>query len=215
MQGRQARPCLNSSRGHGLAASGSCRYRPSTRRQAESVLLASIFRMSCSHERQTIRGGSVSCGGEQGGRGRSEPAERRRLEFLHFPRVCANCGAGAFACQPRARPMPGASIFYQAGAYRVVLHIVNDAVQFRFIAHTMVEGFILPEGLPRSAQNQVGLSRGGAFQPARNHRHGGTGPKAALSTSRSKTRKARPADRRAPVGGCGRSARGMEPPNAR
>jgi hypothetical protein len=38
-----------------------------------------------------------------------------------------------------------------------------------------------------------------------------TGPKAALSTSRSKTRKARPADRFAPVGGCSSRTRGMEP----
>ena len=42
------------------------------------------------------------------------------------------------------------------GAPRVVLHIVNRTVQFRFIAHTMVKGFILPEGLSRSAKNQVG-----------------------------------------------------------
>src|SRR5580700_6372523 len=46
----------------------------------------------------------------------------------------------------------------QAGADRVVLHIVSDAVQFRFVAHAMVEGFILPEGLPRSAQDQVGTA---------------------------------------------------------
>jgi len=45
----------------------------------------------------------------------------------------------------------------------VVLHIVNQTVQFRFIPHTMVKGFILPEGLPGSAKNQVGWSRGGAF----------------------------------------------------
>jgi hypothetical protein len=37
-------------------------------------------------------------------------------------------------------------------------------MQFRFIAHTMVEGFILPECLPRSAQDKIGFSRGGAFQ---------------------------------------------------
>jgi hypothetical protein len=40
----------------------------------------------------------------------------------------------------------------------------------------MVEGFILPESLARSAQDQVGLSRGGAFQPARNHWQGCLGP---------------------------------------
>jgi hypothetical protein len=52
--------------------------------------------------------------------------------------------------------MPLVWIRCQAGADRVVLHRVSDAVQFRFVAHTMVEGFILPEGLPRSAQDQVG-----------------------------------------------------------
>ena len=84
--------------------------------------------------------------------------------------IRTNRGAGAFACQPRARPMPATGIGNQAGAYRVVLHIVNQTVQFRFIPHTMVEGFILPEGLPGPAKNQVGLSRGGAFQPTHDHR---------------------------------------------
>ena len=102
---------------------------------------------------------------------RLEPSESRLLEF-HFPRVRANCGAGAFACQPRARPVPLAWIRCQAGAYRVVLHIVNDTVQLRFIAHTMVEGFILPKGSPRSIQDQVGFSRRGTFQPTSYHRQG-------------------------------------------
>src|SRR5271156_836569 len=84
-------------------------------------------------------------------------------------------GSGAFACQPRARPMPVMWIRCQAGADWVVLHIVNQTVQFRLIAYTMVEGFILPEGLPRSAQDQVGLSRCRTFQPTHNHRQGGLG----------------------------------------
>ena len=66
--------------------------------------------------------------------------------------------------------MPGMGIRCQAGADWVVLHIVNQTVQFRLIAHTMVKGFILPEGLPRSAQDQVGLSRCRTFQPTHNHR---------------------------------------------
>ena len=100
----------------------------------------------------------------------------RRLEFLHLARVRASRGAGAFACQPRARPRPGAWIRCQSSAHRVVLYIASDTVQFDFIPHTMVEGFILPESLSRSAQDQVGLSRAGAFQPARDHRQGGRGP---------------------------------------
>src|ERR1700677_1853464 len=99
-----------------------------------------------------------------------EPAFSRLLEFLHFARARANRGAGAFACQPRTRPMPGMWIRCQAGADWVVLDIVNQTVQFRLIAHTMEEGFILPEGLPRSAQDQVGLSRCRTFQPTHNHR---------------------------------------------
>ena len=38
--------------------------------------------------------------------------------------------------------------FCQAGADRVVLHIVSDAVQFRFVTHAMVEGFILRKASP-------------------------------------------------------------------
>src|SRR5450759_4566721 len=104
------------------------------------------------------------------------PVVYRRLEFLHLARIRDYRGAGAFACQPGARPRPGAWIFCQDGADRVVLHIANDTLQFQFIPHAMVEGFILPENLPRSAQDQVGLSRGGTFQPACNHRQRGLGP---------------------------------------
>jgi hypothetical protein len=59
------------------------------------------------------------------------------------------CQARGFAARP--------------GADWVVLDTVRDAVQFRFVADTTGEGFILPEGLPRSAQDQVGLSRGEPF----------------------------------------------------
>ena len=46
---------------------------------------------------------------------------------------------------------------------------MNQAVQFRFIPHTVVEGLILPEGLSRSPKDQVSLSRGGTLKPTRNH----------------------------------------------
>src|ERR1017187_776360 len=85
-------------------------------------------------------------------------------------------GGGAFACQARARPRPVPWIRCQTSAHRVVLHIAHDTVQFHFIPHAMVEGFILPEGLSRSAQDQVSLSRSGAFQPARDHRQGSLRP---------------------------------------
>src|ERR1700693_938989 len=95
--------------------------------------------------------------------------ERLRVEFPGAARRWP-LTAIPTATQPRARPTPGTGIRCQASADRVVLDIANQTVQLRFVAHTMVEGFILPEGLPRSAKNQVGWSRGGAFPPTQNHR---------------------------------------------
>jgi hypothetical protein len=105
-----------------------------------------------------------------------------------------------------------------------------NQTQFRFIPHTMVEGFILPEGLPGSAKNQVGWSRGGAFQPTRDHpgselikvpsvlaiqeslgHHTGYSgilqpyrPESSFVHFTVQDEKARPADRFAPVGACKR-----------
>jgi hypothetical protein len=89
---------------------------------------------------------------------------------LHLASACVNRGAGAFACQPRTRPGPLPGLPCQAGVNRIVLDIPCNPLQFRFIPHAMVEGFVLPESFAGSTQNQVGLPRRGAFQPARNHR---------------------------------------------
>ncbi len=91
-------------------------------------------------------------------------------EFLHLASVSAQSGAGAFACQPCTRPRPIAWLRRQPRAHRVVLDIASDAIQFYLIPHTVIERFILPERLPRQAQDQVGLSCRGSFQPAGNLR---------------------------------------------
>src|SRR4051794_28764084 len=78
-----------------------------------------------------------------------------------------------FRLPTRAKPEPIGSLRCPSRADRVVLHVTHDSVQLDFIPHTMVERFVLPEGLARSAQDQIGLSCAGALQPPRNHRERG------------------------------------------
>lgn len=84
-------------------------------------------------------------------------------------------GAGGFACQPSARPLPIAGSPHKAGSHRIVLDIADNPVQFVVITNPMIERFLLPKHLSSSAQNLVGLSGSRALQPAgnygqRNHR---------------------------------------------
>jgi hypothetical protein len=78
---------------------------------------------------------------------------------------------------PTARSTRASRLDSLRSLRRLGFHIANDTLQPHFIPHAMVEGFILPEDQPRSAEDEVGVSCGGAFQPARNHGQGGLGPK--------------------------------------
>jgi len=46
---------------------------------------------------------------------------------------------------------------------------VHKPLQFRLVSHAMVERFILPEGFTGPAQDEIGFSRRGFFQPAHDH----------------------------------------------
>src|SRR5450759_5183904 len=94
-------------------------------------------------------------------------------DAVQFAHIRAALGSGVSAFGKGSRQ---SWIRRQAGADWVVLPMANYKIPFHLIAHTMIEEFILPESLSRSAQDRLGLSRGGALQAARNHRQGGLGP---------------------------------------
>lgn len=50
-----------------------------------------------------------------------------------------------------------------------MLDITNKPLQLRFVAHDMIERFILPERLPCTTEHEIGTPRRGAFQPARDN----------------------------------------------
>jgi len=79
------------------------------------------------------------------------------------------CGAGASACQPSARPSPILGATSQPRINRIVFDIPNNTIQFEIIPHAMVKRFILPKGRSGSSENEIGLSRGRTFHPARNY----------------------------------------------
>ena len=83
--------------------------------------------------------------------------------FLHLL-TRQNRGTGAFACRC-TRPWPMGGLIDQTRGYRIVLNVSNEAIQFIVVSHSMVEGFVLPEGLSGPAGNQIGLPRRSAFQP--------------------------------------------------
>jgi hypothetical protein len=79
-------------------------------------------------------------------------------------------GAGAFACQPCARPWPILRGLYKTSSYRIVLNVSNDPIQLAVVADPMIERFVLPESIPSPAQNLVGLPCCRALQPTSNLR---------------------------------------------
>jgi len=85
-----------------------------------------------------------------------EPKWDRRFRLSTFP-----------AC---ARPRPIARLRHQACADWILLDIADNPIQFRLIPHLMIERFVLPEGLARTAQYLVGSPGRRALQPTCNYR---------------------------------------------
>ena len=60
----------------------------------------------------------------------------------------------------------------EACGHGIPLDIRTNALELAFASHPVIERFVLPERLPRAAENLIRPTRGDAFDPIRDATHG-------------------------------------------
>ena len=95
------------------------------------------------------------------------PIVNRPLEFLHFV-----WWGRRFRLPTSAGPWPTLCGAREPSRHRIPLDIGYRAAYLTRTTQVMIVGFVLPEPLPRSAQDAVGASSRRSFQPSHQNRDG-------------------------------------------